>query len=125
MYGGLTVLDLNDLKQVFFEQEHNNNEQQAQIEKLKQETARAKAELDKAKFELLQAKEQRQREQQQARLELLQAKEQRAREQHEQRQKQAQKQQKTDNIIYITSILITFGSILASIILFITILLKG
>ena len=39
--------------------------------------------------------------------------------------KQAQKQQKTDNITYIISIGITFLSILTSAILFITILLKG
>lgn len=118
-------INIKDLKSIFFEEEQQANTSKAGLEQLKQETARAKAELDKAKFELAKAKEQRQREQQQARFELLQAKEQRAKKQHEQRQQQAQKQQQTDNITYITSIFITFGSILASIILFITILLKG
>ena len=82
------MLNITDLKQALFEQEH---EQQQQEQKLK----------------------------------LLQAKEQREQELHEQRIKQALKQQKTDNITYITSITITFLSILASVILFITILLKG
>lgn len=118
-------INIKDLKSIFFEEEQQANTSKAELDKLKQETARAKAELDKAKFELAKAKEQRQREQQQARLELLQAKEQRAKKQQEQRQKQAQKQQKIDNITYITSITITFLSILASATLFITILLKG
>ena len=105
------MLNITDLKQAFFEEE--------------QQTNTSKAELDKAKFELAKAKEQRQREQQQARFELAKAKEQRAKEQQEQKLKQAQKQQKTDNITYIISITITFLSILSSAILFMTILLRG
>lgn len=109
--GELTVLNLNDLKQVFFEEE--------------QQTNTSKAELDKAKFELAKAKEQRAKQQQKQKLKLLQAKEQRQQKLYEQKLKQAQKQQKTDNITYIISIGITFLSILTSFILFMTILLKG
>ena len=113
------MLDLNDLKQVFFEQET-----QAKLEQLKAEQIKTKNELQQARIELAKAKEERQKQQQQARIELLQLKEQRQQEQAIQRQLQAQKQQKADNITYITSITITFLSILTSIILFITILLK-
>lgn len=117
--------NLETLRQVFFEQEHAQNEQHAQLERMKQETARARAELQQARLDLAKAKEQRQREQQETKIKLLQAREQRAREQQEARIEQAQKQQQADNITYITSITITFFSIIASIILFITILIKG
>lgn len=110
------MLHLNDLKQVFFEQEHEQTKQQLKQAQL--ELARERHELNKKKTEY-------QRQTQQQKIALLEAKEQRAGEQHEQRIKQAQKQQKTDNTTYIISIGITFLSVLASAILFITILLKG
>ena len=119
------MLNLNDLKQVFFEQETQAQLEQVEFERLKAEQIKTKNELQQARIELAKAKEQRQQQQQQARIELLQLKEQRQQEQAIQRQLQAQKQQKADNITYITSITITFLSILASIILFITILLRG
>ena len=84
------MLNLNELKQVFFEEET-----QAQLERMKQDHERTKQELQQAKLELAKAK-------------------------HEH-----QKQQQADNITYTTSITITFFSILASIILFIVIILKG
>lgn len=119
------MLDLNDLKQVFFEQETQAKLEQVELERLKAEQIQTKNELQQARLELAKAKEERQKQQQQARLELLQLKEQRQQQQAIERQLQALKQQKTDNITYITSITITFSSILASIILFITILLRG
>lgn len=114
------MLNLNDLKQVFFEQETQN-----QLERIKQEHERTKQQLKQAQFELAKAKHEHQKQQQEQKLKLLQAKEQRQQEQHEQRIKQALKQQKTDNLTYIISIGITFLSIIISFILFMTILLRG
>lgn len=101
------ALNFDELRQVFFEEEHEQNEQKNQLERIKQEHERTKQQLQQARIELLQAKDRRQQEQ------------------AEKRQIQAQKQQQADNLTYITSITITFISILASIILFITIILKG
>lgn len=112
------ALNYNDLKQVFFEEENEQKERQRELDQ-------AKKELEQAKLELARAKEQRQKEQQQARLEILQAREERARETERAKQQQADKQNRFTNITYIISLLITFGGLVATVILFIFILLKG
>lgn len=122
---GHNMLNITDLKQALFEQEHEQQQQQYQIEQIKQEREQTKQQLKQAQFELAKAKHEHQKQLQEQKIKLLQAKEQRQQELHEQKLKQALKQQKTDNITYITSITITFLSILASVILFITILIKG
>ena len=123
--GQIMALYLEELKQVFREQEQEQDKTAEELQRLKLEAIKARQELERERLKLNQEKAKAQQEAQMQRLELARAKEQRAKEQHEQRQQQAQKQQKGDNITYIASLLITFGSILASIILFVTILIKG
>ena len=119
------ALYLEELKQVFREQEQEQDKTAEELQRLKLEAIKARQELERERLKLNQEKAKAQQEAQRQRLELLQAKEQRAREQHEQRQKQAKKQQQADKVTYISSLVITLGSILASMILFIIILIKG
>ena len=121
----MAVLNLNDLKQVFREEEQEREKTQQELARLKAETTKAQQELARERHELNKQKTEYQRQTQQQKIALLEAKEHRVQELHEQRIKQAQKQQKTDNITYIISIGITFLSVFTSFILFMTILLKG
>ena len=104
--------NLEALKQVFKEQEENDQA----LEKTKAETDKIKAERLK-----LDQRQQKHREQQdQERLKLLQEREQRARAKEQQQSEQI----KRDNKIYLFSLLLTFGSILTSLLLFLIIILK-
>ena len=103
---------LEALKQVFKEQE----ETEQALEKTKAEADRIKAERLK-----LEQRKQRHREQQdRERMKLLQEREQRARAKEQQQADQINR----DNKIYLFSLLLTFGSILTSLLLFLIIILK-
>lgn len=103
---------LEALKQVFKEQE----ETEQALEKTKAEADNIKAERLK-----LDQRKQRHREQQdRERLKLLQEREQRARAKEQQQADQI----KRDNKIYSFSLLLTFGSVLTSLLLFLIIILK-
>ena len=104
--------NLEALKQVFKEQEETE-----------QARAQTKAEIDRIRAERLKLdqRKQRHREQQdRERLKLLQEREQRARSKEQQQADQI----KLDHRIYIFSLLLTFGSLLASFILFLVVILK-
>lgn len=104
--------NLEALKQAFKEQEEN--------EEAKAKTA---AEADSIKAERLKLDQRKQRHKEQQdkeRLKLLQEKEQRAKAKEEQQAKQV----KNDNKAYLISLLLTFGSLLGSVLLFILILLR-
>lgn len=99
------MLELEALKQIFKEQEEHE-----------QSKANTKAEIDRIKAERLELDKRKQahkERQDRERLKLLQAKEQ-----------QQAKQIKKENQIYVFSLMLTFGSILASFILFLVIILK-
>lgn len=93
------AINWSDLRGVFDEQERNQN--------ALSETRAQRLEIERERLALAKAREQRQAEQQR------------------QRQAQQERQVRSDNAIYITSIVITFCSILASVLLFIIILIKG
>lgn len=92
-------IDWHDLRGVFEEQERTQN--------AADEARAQRLEIERERLELAKAREQRQAEQQRQRL------------------AQQERQVRSDNIVYITSIAITFCSILASMILFVVILIKG
>ena len=92
-------IDWHDLRGVFEEQERTQN--------AADEARAQRLEIERERLELAKAREQRQAEQQRQRL------------------AQQERQVRSDNIVYITSIMITFCSILASMILFVVILVKG
>ena len=104
--------NLEALKQVFKEQEET---EQAR-EKIKAEADSIKAE----RLKLDQRKQRHKEQQDRERLKLLQEREQRARTKEQQ---QAERMSK-DNKIYLFSLFLTFGSILASLLLFLVIILK-
>lgn len=104
--------NLEALKQVFKEQEENE-----------QAREKTKAEGDSIKAERLKLDQRKQRHKEQQdreRLKLLQEREQRAKAKEEQQAKQI----KNDNKAYLISLLLTFGSLLGSVLLFILILLR-
>ena len=103
---------LEALKQVFKEQEETE-----------QAREKTKAEADKIKAERLklEQRKQRHREQQdQERLKLLQEREQRAKAKEQQQANQIRQ----ENKIYMLSLVLTFGSVIASVLLILVILLK-
>ena len=104
--------NLEALKQVFKEQEET---EQAR-EKIKAEADSIKAE----RLKLDQRKQRHKEQQDRERLKLLQEREQRARTKEQQQAEQISK----DNKIYLFSLFLTFGSILASLLLFLVIILK-
>lgn len=104
--------NLEALKQVFKEQEET---EQAR-EKTKAETDSIRAE----RLKLDQRKQRHKEQQDRERLKLLQEREQRARAKEQQQAEQISK----DNKVYLFSLLLTFGSLLASFILFLVIILK-
>ena len=104
--------NLEALKQVFKEQEETE-----------QAREKTKAEADNIKAERLKLDQRKQRHKEQQdreRLKLLQEREQRARTKEQQQAEQISK----DNKMYLFSLLLTFGSILASLLLFLVITLK-
>lgn len=104
--------NLEALKQVFKEQEE-----------YEQSREKTKAEVDSIKAERLkldQRKQNHKEQQDRERLKLLQEREQRAKAKEEQQAKQI----KNDNKAYLISLLLTFGSLIGSILLFILILLR-
>lgn len=105
-------IDMEILKQIFKEQE--------EAEQAREKT---KAEVDNIKAERLKLDQRKQRHKEwhdRERLQLLQEREQRARAKEQQQTEQVNK----DNKIYIFSLLMTFGSILASVILLLVVILK-
>lgn len=119
------ALYLEELKQVFKEQEEEAGNIAAELQKLKAEALKARQELERERLELAKEKAQAQREQAAERLRLAREKERRAAEAHELKRKQAEKRAAADSVACVVSLLVTFGGILASVVLFITILLKG
>ena len=104
--------NLEALKQVFREQEQNE-----------QALEKAKAEADKIKAERLkldQRKQKHKEQQDQERLKLLQEREQRAKAKEQQQANQIRQ----ENKIYMLSLVLTFGSVIASVLLFLIIILK-
>ena len=105
-------IDMEILKQIFKEQEE-----------AEQARDKTKAEADDIKAERLKLDQRKQRHKEwhdRERLQLLQEKEQRAKAKEQQQAEQVNK----DNKVYLFSLLMTFGSILASIILFLVIILR-
>ena len=105
-------IDMEILKQIFKEQEETE-----------QAREKTKAEVDSIKAERLKLDQRKQRHKEQQdreRLKLLQEREQRAKAKEQQQAEQVNK----DNKIYIFSLLLTFGSILASVILLLVVILK-
>lgn len=102
------IENLNDLKQVFREQEQEQDKTAEELQKLKFEAIKARQELERERLKLNQEKAKAQQETQRQRLKLAQAKEQRAREQHEQRQKHAEKQAKNERTTFFISISFLF-----------------
>lgn len=105
-------IDMEILKQIFKEQEEKEQAREKTI-----------AEIDNIKAERLKLDQRKQRHKEwhdRERLQLLQEREQRAKAKEQQQAEQVNK----DNTIYIFSLLITFGSILASVILLLVIILK-
>ena len=93
------AINWHDLRGVFDEQKRNQN--------AADEARAQRLEIERQRLELAKAREQRQAEQQRQRL------------------VQQERQVRSDNIVYILSVGLTLCSILASIILFIIILIKG
>lgn len=93
------AINWDDLRGVLDEQERNKNA------------------VDEARAQRLEIERQR--------LELARAREQRQAEQQRQRLAQQERQVRSDNIIYVLSIVLTFCSMLASVIVFIIVLIKG
>lgn len=105
-------IDMEILKQIFKEQEETE-----------QAREKTKAEADSIKAERLKLDQRKQRHKEwhdRERLQLLQEREHRATAKEQQQTEQVNK----DNKIYIFSLLLTFGSILASVILFLVIISK-
>lgn len=105
-------IDMEILKQIFKEQEE-----------AEQSREKTKVEADNIKAERLKLDQRKQRHKEwhdRERLQLLQEREQRAKAKEQQQAEQVNR----DNKIYIFSLLLTFGSVLASVMLFLAIILK-
>lgn len=105
-------IDMEILKQIFKEQEE-----------AEQSREKTKVEADNIKAERLKLDQRKQRHKEwhdRERLQLLQEREQRANAKEQQQAEQVNR----DNKIYIFSLLLTFGSMLASVMLFLAIILK-
>lgn len=108
----ININSLEELKQIFKEQEENEQAHQ-----------KAQAEADRIKAERLKLDQQKQAHKERTdreRLKLLQEKEERARAKEQARAEQVNK----DNYIYIISILASLGAVLTGFILFLVILFK-
>ena len=118
-------LNLEELRQVFREQEEEADNTAAELKKIKAEAIKARQELERERLALAKAKAQAQQEQARERLAIARAREERAAELQRIKQEQADKQKSRADWVYLVSILATFGGLLVSFILFITIILKG
>lgn len=108
----ININSLEELKQIFKEQEENDRSHQ-----------KAQAEADRIKAERLKLDQQKQAHKERTdreRLKLLQEKEERAKAKEQARAEQVNK----DNYVYLISILASFGAVLTSFILFLVILFK-
>ena len=119
------MLELNDIKEALFEQEQDRRQREEELTALKQETERTKNEIAKAKLELARAKEERQRQETSAKIELLRAKEERQNQEFFAKQREKETQKKSADFGFLAGLVATFLGLMASIILFILIILKG
>lgn len=116
--------DYNEFKNTFFIEDHDRNERQQAINEAKQEHEKIKNEIQQAKLELARLKEERQRENQRERLRLMQAREKRTAEQVKQRQEEQERRTRAEDRTYLTSMVITFLSIISTVVLFLSVLFK-
>lgn len=103
------MLSLEELKQIFKEQEEQENQATAKAEQIRVE-----------RLELEQRKQEHREKQDAEKLAILKAREQRAKE----KEQQAQKQKKTNDIIYVFSVVTSFLILLVGFILLFVITLK-
>ena len=103
------MLSLEELKQIFKEQEEQENQAAAKAEQLRAE-----------RLELEKRKQEHKEKQDAEKLAILKAREQRAKE----KEQQARKQKKTNDVIYIFSVVISFLILLVGFILLLVIITK-
>lgn len=118
------ALYLEELKQIFREEEQNAGTIAEELQIIKLEAIKARQELERERHELNKAKAQAQQEQARQRIELAREKEQRARERQKAQEERAERQKRTEAATFWGSVGVTLFSVLTSFILFIIILLK-